>query len=72
MNNNVPAEHNDSINMAADVLRRCRVVVVCGKTNSEVMTSEIELARRLGIVITTLDGIERIGDFLQSESEDED
>ena len=72
VNNNVPAEHNDSINMAADVLRRCRVVVVCGKTNSEVMTSEIELARRLGIVITTLDGIERISDFLQSESEDED
>ena len=36
------------------------------------MTNEIELAKRLGIVITTLDGIERIGDYLQSESEEED
>ena len=72
MNNNVPSEHNDCINMAADMLRCCRVVVVCGKTNTEVMTGEIELARRLGIVITTLDGIERIGDFLQSETDDED
>lgn len=54
------------------MLRCCRVVVVCGKTNTEVMTGEIELARRLGIVITTLDGIERIGDYLQSEADDED
>lgn len=72
VNNNVPSEHNDCIHMAADMLRRCRVVVVCGKTNTEVMTGEIELARRLGIVITTLDGIERIGAFLQSETDDED
>ena len=46
--------------------------MVVGKTNTEVMTSEIELAKRLGIVITTLDGIERIGDYLQSETDDED
>ena len=72
VNNNVPSEHNDCIHMASDMLRRCRVVVVCGKTNSEVMTSEIELAKRLGIVITTLDGIEHIGDYLQSEADDED
>ncbi len=72
INNGVPAEHNDCVGMSSDLLRRCRVVVVCGKSNTDVMTGEIELARRLGIVITTLDGIERIGDYLQSETDDED
>ena len=72
INCNVPVENNDSVSMASDMLRRCRVVVVCGKHNTEIMTSEIELARRLGIVITTLDGIERIGELLQSEADGED
>ncbi|MBR5949469.1 MAG: hypothetical protein IKZ82_12615 [Clostridia bacterium] len=72
INMNVPTENNDRITMASDLLRRCRVVVVCGRINTEVMTGEIELARKLGIVITTLDGIERIGEFMQSEADGED
>ena len=58
--------------MAEELLRRCRVVVVCGKEISDGMTGEIALAKRLGIVTTTLDGVFKIGECMKSESDDED
>ena len=50
-------EHKDRIDMAEELLRRSRVVVVCGKATDESVKTDIALAKRLGIVSTTLDGI---------------
>ena len=46
--------------MSHMVLRRCRMVVVCGKETSVTMNTEISMADRLHIICTTLDGLARI------------
>lgn len=43
--------------MAAELLRRCRIVVVCGTEVDEQVKNDIALAKRQHIVATTLDGI---------------
>ena len=72
LDDEIPEEHRDRAEMAKDLLRRCRVVVVCGKELSDGMVEEIALAKRLGIVVTTLDGVEKIGAYLQDEPGDAD
>ena len=42
------------------ILKRCRMVVVCGKEVSGTMNSEISMADRLHIICTTLDGLIKI------------
>ncbi len=46
--------------MSHMVLRRCRMVVVCGKETTGTMNTEISMADRLHIICTTLDGLVRI------------
>ena len=46
--------------MSLELLRRCRVVVVCTNDITENMEKEILLAKKLGITATTLAGIRRI------------
>lgn len=41
-------------------LRRCRMVVVCGKEVTGTMNTEISMADRLHIICTTLDGLVQI------------
>ena len=53
-------QHAARQDMAQALLRRCRVLVVCGDTVTEEMESEILLAKRLHIVSTTLAGIQKI------------
>lgn len=53
----VPQEHKDGIDMSRDLLRRSRVLVVCGHIVTEEMKNDIAVAQRLGITATTLDGI---------------
>ena len=50
-------EHKDSREMSEDLLRRSRIIVVCGDTFSDDVLSDIALARHLRIAATTLDGI---------------
>ena len=57
LNDPVPQEHKDGIDMSRDLLRRSRVLVVCGHTVTEAMKNDIAVAQRLGITATTLDGI---------------
>jgi len=57
LNDNVPREHKDGIDISRDFLRRSHVLVVCGKTVDETMMNEIATAQRLNITATTLDGI---------------
>lgn len=53
----VPEEHKDGIDISRDLLRRSRVLVLCGKAVDENMMNEIATAQRLKITATTLDGI---------------
>ena len=57
LNDKVPQEHKDGIDMARDMLRRARVLVVCGSTVDESVKNDIAVAQRLNITATTLEGI---------------
>ena len=56
-NDAVPEEHKSGIDMGRDLLRRSRVLVVCGSYVDEAVKNDIAVAQRLGITATTLDGI---------------
>ena len=56
----IPEEREESKAMSLELLRRCRVVVVCTNDITENMEKEILLAKKLGITATTLAGIRRI------------
>lgn len=62
LNDPVPEEHKDGIDMARDLLKRSRVLVVCGHKITESMKNDIAIAQRLGITATTLDGILTVKD----------
>ena len=53
----IPREHKDGVDMARDMLRRSHVVVVCGGIVDEGVKNEIATAQRLNITATTLGGI---------------
>ena len=57
LNDAIPEEHKDGIDMSRDLLRRSHVLVVCGHTVTEAMKNDIAVAQRLGITATTLEGI---------------
>ena len=57
LNDQVPQEHKDGIDMARDMLRRARVLVVCGSVVDESVKNDIAIAQRLNITATTLEGI---------------
>ncbi len=57
LNDEIPQEHKDGIDMARDLLKRSHVLVVCGNTVNEAMKNDIAVAERLRITATTLDGI---------------
>ena len=58
LNDSIPAEHKDGIDMARELLRRSHVLIVCG--DEEAVKNDIAVAQRLGITATTLDGILKI------------
>ena len=57
LNDAIPEEHKDGIDMSRNLLRRSHVLVVCGHTVTEAMKNDIAAAQRLGITATTLEGI---------------
>jgi len=57
LNGEAPAEHEAGVSMGRDLLRRSRVLVVCGDYVDEAVKSDIALAERLSITATTLEGI---------------
>ena len=57
LNDAIPEEHKDGIDMSRNLLRRSHVLVVCGPTVTEAMKNDIAVAQRLGITATTLEGI---------------
>ena len=57
LNSDVPEEHKSGLDMSRDLLRRARVLVVCGRRINQDVKNDIATAGRLGITATTLDGI---------------
>lgn len=57
INDDIPQEHNDALDIGHEMLRRSRVLVVCGDSVDEAMKADIAIAERLRITSTTLDGI---------------
>jgi hypothetical protein len=57
LNDKVPQEHKDGIDIARDMLRLSRVLVVCGDVVDESVKNDIAIAQRLHITATTLEGI---------------
>ena len=59
----VPEQREARRHMSHQLLRRCRVLVLCSEEITEEMEGEIMLARRLGIVSTTLSGLQKISAY---------
>jgi hypothetical protein len=57
INREIPEEHKNAVDMGRDLLRRSRVLVVCGTRVNEDVKNDIAVAARLRITATTLDGI---------------
>lgn len=57
INDAIPQENKDGIDMRRDLLRRSHVLVVCGGAADEDVKNDIAVAQRLGITATTLTGI---------------
>ncbi len=57
LNDDIPQEHKDGIDISRDLLRRAHVLVVCGESVDEAMKNDIAVAERLRITATTLEGI---------------
>lgn len=57
LNDAIPKEHKDGIDLTRDMLRRANLLVWCGDTVDEAVKNEIATAQRLSILATTLDGI---------------
>lgn len=53
----IPKEHKDGIDMARDMLRRSHVLVVCGELVDETVKNDVAIAERLHITATTLGGL---------------
>ena len=53
----VPAEVKDRKDMSDELLKRSRILVVCGERLNKDVRSDIALAKHCGISYTTLNGI---------------
>lgn len=60
LDDNIPQEHKDRVDMSAQLLRRSRILAVCGTVVNEEVKQDIALAKHLRIVATTLEGITTI------------
>ncbi|MCF0130021.1 MAG: hypothetical protein HUJ70_15660 [Pseudobutyrivibrio sp.] len=53
--------------MSEELLRRCRVLVVCDDPGGERVASDVAMAKRLRITVTSLDGIESVERYLEAD-----
>ena len=60
IDDSIPTEHRDKKDFGEELLRRSRILVVCGGRTDAQVKSDIALARRMRMAATTLQGIEGI------------
>ena len=61
----VPEEQRAIGQISQQLLRRCRMLVVCGNEITTAMAGEIGTAEKLKLICTTLDGLAKIKDAEQ-------
>ncbi len=52
-----PDAHKSKREMSDDLLKRSRVLVVCGKTQNDEVKDDIVTAKKAKVIVTTLDGV---------------
>ena len=60
IDDSIPTEHRDKKDFGEELLRRSRILVVCGGRTDAQVKSDSALARRMRMAATTLQGIEEI------------
>ena len=70
LSDKVPEQREAKKRMSQLLLRRCRAVVVCSDVITEEMEEEIMLAKRHGIITTTLAGITKISKHTETGEEE--
>lgn len=55
LDESVPEERENGLEMAKDLLRRCRFIIVCGDTVTDGMMAEIMLANKLNMPVASLE-----------------
>jgi len=71
INSDIPGEHENKASMSMDILKRSRVLVVCGLGVDETVKTDIAAATKLGITATTLDGILIVSNHGREEEDDD-
>lgn len=62
LNAEVPEEQRAMAQFSQQLLRRCRMLVMCGNDITSNMAVEISMAEKLKIICTTLGGLAKIHD----------
>ncbi|WP_395815209.1 hypothetical protein ACG3M1_09035 [Clostridium sp. C45] len=57
LKDNIPTEYKDKQEMSLELLRRSRILVVCGTAIDEPVKTDIVMAKKYHIAATTLEGI---------------
>ena len=60
LSEDVPEEQRAMSQISQQLLRRCRMLVVCGGEITAAMAGEIGAAEKLKLICTTLDGLAKI------------
>lgn len=55
LNEDVPEERENGLEMAKALLRRCRSIAICGSTITDGMMEEIMLANKLNLPVVSID-----------------
>lgn len=71
LRDSIPEQREARRHMARQLLRRCRVLVVCSEDTSEEMEAEIMLAKRCRIAAITLSGLQKTSRYAQRDSNGE-
>ena len=57
LKHDVPQEVRDRADMSNELLRRSKLLVVCGKVSTDEVKGDIALAKHMHIAATTLEGV---------------
>ena len=67
INDNIPEERSEVIRMNQVLIRKSRIMFVCGDEITDDMKSEMLYAKRIGLTVVPLDGIVQVEKYLKGE-----
>lgn len=63
----IPEERSDALLMNRVLVRKARIMFVCGDVVTDGMKAEMIYARRMGLIVVPLDGIIQVEKYLKGE-----